>query len=256
MKQIITLISMALLAVSASAQVKAVDLGLSVKWGDRYIGAADVQTVGDYYAFGETETKTEYTLENYLYKDADFTKCVISVLFTTPTPAVKDVATEKLGKGWRLPTEAEFNELKNCSYETVQPYAKGQPGIVKIIGKNNNSISICATGYINKSSYTSRYTRACFYLNAFNKQYTGAYSVKYASCDFSFTKCEGIDISYSQDAYDGMCILPVYDESASGISDVTVDAQAQSSVCKYVKDGKLVIEKNGKQYNVAGVQLK
>jgi len=46
----------------------------------------------------------------------------------------------------------------------------------------------------------------------------------------------------------------IYDPAVTdGISDVTVDAEAP---CKVMKDGKLVITKNGKAYNVSGVEVK
>ncbi len=42
-----------------------VNLGLSVKWSIRNIGALLPEEFGDYYAWGETEPKTEYTWSNY-----------------------------------------------------------------------------------------------------------------------------------------------------------------------------------------------
>lgn len=47
------------------AEITAIDLGLSVKWADRNIGASAPQQSGDYYAWGETETKREYSAQNY-----------------------------------------------------------------------------------------------------------------------------------------------------------------------------------------------
>lgn len=45
---------------------EAVDLGLSVKWATCNIGASNPEEYGDYFAFGETEPKDEYTEENYM----------------------------------------------------------------------------------------------------------------------------------------------------------------------------------------------
>ena len=45
---------------------EAVDLGLSVKWAAYNIGASNPEEYGDYFAFGETEPKDEYTEENYM----------------------------------------------------------------------------------------------------------------------------------------------------------------------------------------------
>ena len=48
---------------------EAVDLGLSVKWASFNLGASKPEEYGDYYAWGETEVKDEYTVENYSYHD-------------------------------------------------------------------------------------------------------------------------------------------------------------------------------------------
>ena len=48
---------------------EAVDLGLSVKWATCNVGAESPEEYGGYYAWGETEEKSSYTLENYNYYD-------------------------------------------------------------------------------------------------------------------------------------------------------------------------------------------
>ena len=47
-----------------------VDLGLSVKWATMNVGATSPEGYGDYYAWGETETKSSYTLNNYKWYDS------------------------------------------------------------------------------------------------------------------------------------------------------------------------------------------
>ena len=42
-----------------------VDLGLSVKWATKNVGASSPSDYGGYYAWGETETKSSYDLSNY-----------------------------------------------------------------------------------------------------------------------------------------------------------------------------------------------
>ncbi|MGM9816741.1 MAG: hypothetical protein ACI304_06750, partial [Lepagella sp.] len=41
-----------------------VDLGLSVKWATKNVGATSPSDYGDYYAWGETSTKSSYTEDN------------------------------------------------------------------------------------------------------------------------------------------------------------------------------------------------
>ena len=44
---------------------EAVDMGLSVKWASFDLGASKPEEYGDYYAWGETETKDDYSWASY-----------------------------------------------------------------------------------------------------------------------------------------------------------------------------------------------
>lgn len=44
-----------------------VDLGLSVKWATCNVGANTPEEFGDYFAWGETAPKSEYTWSSYTY---------------------------------------------------------------------------------------------------------------------------------------------------------------------------------------------
>ena len=50
---------------STTTSIKAVDMGLSVKWANINLGATAIEGYGDYYAWGETETKTNYSWSTY-----------------------------------------------------------------------------------------------------------------------------------------------------------------------------------------------
>ena len=109
----------------------AVDLGLSVMFADRNVGAKNVEDLGTLYAWAETETKTEFTLENYF--DRDFTKVTADISGTE-----FDVATTKWGRPWRMMSWEEVNEIKQkCTLETTT-----QNGVMgmRITGPNGNSI--------------------------------------------------------------------------------------------------------------------
>ncbi len=71
MKQIITILLSLTYALTAGAQ-HAVDLGLSVNWADRNIGANRPEEAGIYVAWGELEHKDTYTLDNYRFGDGNF----------------------------------------------------------------------------------------------------------------------------------------------------------------------------------------
>lgn len=53
------------------SETEGIDLGLSVKWSDRNLGAVSIEQVGDAYAWGETEIKTNYSWENYKFGSYD-----------------------------------------------------------------------------------------------------------------------------------------------------------------------------------------
>lgn len=122
-----------------------VDLGLSVRWATANVGANTPSGVGGFYAWGETSTKSEYWRENYSYCSAsgyDFN-------YFNPLADIcgtqYDVATKKLGDGWRMPTLAEANELiTKCTWtrEDVDGVK-----VYRVTGPNGNSIIIPITSW-------------------------------------------------------------------------------------------------------------
>ena len=115
-----------------------VDLGLSVKWATCNVGASSPEEYGDYYAGGETSTKSSYDEDNC----ATWNKSIGDIKGTS-----RDVARVKWGSPWRMPTDAEFDELldsKNCTWTwTTQGGHKGYKVTSK---KNGNSIFLPAAG--------------------------------------------------------------------------------------------------------------
>ena len=114
-----------------------VDLGLSVKWADRNIGALSSSAYGEYFAWGETETKDEYTTETSITYGVEMDDIA--------GDAEYDAATANWGSKWRMPTEDEFEELlENCSW--VWTSRNGFNGYL-VTGPNTNSIFLPAAGY-------------------------------------------------------------------------------------------------------------
>ena len=125
-----------------------VDLGLSVKWATKNVGADRPSDYGDYFAWGETETKSSYYWSNCFdcldstgdswgtYKIGGQTRIAPS--------SGHDTARENWGGTWRMPTNAEFEELlKKCTWTwTSQGGHKGY----KVTGPNGNSIFLPAAG--------------------------------------------------------------------------------------------------------------
>ena len=105
-----------------------VDLGLSVKWATCNVGANVPYEYGDYYAWGETETKNNYDWSTYRYcmgRDSTMTKyCNFSyggyngfMDNKTNLDLDDDVAHVKWGGNWRMPTSIEQEELRDqCTW--------------------------------------------------------------------------------------------------------------------------------------------
>ncbi len=120
---------------------ESVDLGLSVKWASCNLGATKPEQYGNYYAWGETSPKTQYSEDNYSYYNKSTTN-YIDIGYDIKGTAY-DAATVNLGKGWRMPTKAEMAELVDkCVWEWKQ--INGINGY--LITGNGNSIFMPAAG--------------------------------------------------------------------------------------------------------------
>ena len=126
----------------------AVDLGLSVKWAAWNVGATAPEEYGDYYAWGEVETKVDYTEGNYKFMYLDSYNCVEYSLpggLNDISGTEYDAATINMGKEWRMPTKLELVELNDASTAVWTTY-KGVDGM-RIIGPNGNSIFLPSGGF-------------------------------------------------------------------------------------------------------------
>ena len=150
--------------------VQAVDLGLSVKWASCNLGADSVEGEGDYYAWGETKTKSRYTWENYRLRaggsidndDITYTKYNTidkrgEVDNKTILEECDDVAHLKWGGSWHIPTQQEFCELldtNNCKWSWItQKGVEGFKVTSKKPGYTDKSIFLPATGLFDAYYY-------------------------------------------------------------------------------------------------------
>ena len=111
---------------------EAVDLGLSVLWADRNIGAEDAMRVGYHFAWGETNPRPKDTFaeRNYVFE---------KIYAPMKLTGQYDAANVLLGNGWRMPTKEECLELSSLEVETIKD--DGVPVGIKLTG-NGNSITI------------------------------------------------------------------------------------------------------------------
>ncbi len=135
--------------------VEWVDLGLpsGMLWASQNVGASRPEDYGNYYAWGETTTKSTYTDANYRFGSyGAYTKYCYSGwglngFFdnkTTLDPA-DDAATANMGDGARTPTYAEWQELisHTTSTWTTRNGVKGR----LFTAQNGKSIFLPAAGY-------------------------------------------------------------------------------------------------------------
>ena len=121
-----------------------VDLGLpsGTKWATCNIGASSPSDYGDYFAWGETTTKSGYAKAN--------SKTYKINIGDISNNSKYDAASAKWGGSWRLPTETEWVELnEKCKWTwTTQGGHKGY----NVTGPNGKSIFLPAAGSRDKSS--------------------------------------------------------------------------------------------------------
>ncbi len=110
-----------------------VDLGLSVCWATCNVGANDIYDEGEFIAWGEMKSKSEYSWESYKFfynSRASLSKYSEGTAYTLE-PA-DDAAHVRWGGTWRMPSANEWQELiENCTWTYVDednqaPYFKVQ----------------------------------------------------------------------------------------------------------------------------------
>lgn len=121
-----------------------IDLGLpsGTKWACCNVGASAPEGYGGYYAWGETEEKSNYTWSTYSYCNGSYDTCYD--IGSNISGTSYDVACVKWGGSWRMPTYTQMCELiDNCtSTWTTQNGVYGQ----LVTGSNGNSIFLPAAG--------------------------------------------------------------------------------------------------------------
>ena len=134
-----------------------VDLGLpsGLLWATCNVGANNPEDYGDYFAWGETQPKDTYDWSTYQYcngSEYTLTKyCSISGHgyngftddLTTLLPE-DDAATANWGGNWRMPTQAEFQELLD-NMTVTWTTQNGVEGML-FVATNGNSLFLPAAG--------------------------------------------------------------------------------------------------------------
>ena len=172
-----------------------VDLGLpsGVKWATCNVGASSAEDYGDYFAWGETSPKAEYTWENSVTYGEQMSDISGNAQY--------DAATANWGGSWRMPTKEQMEELfEHCEWEWTQ--VNGVNG-AKVIGPNGSCIFLPAAGYrLGSSLYIVGDYGHCWSSTPYDDDYGNlAYGL-----DFNLGY-EGVYWNYNR--YDGLTVRPI-----------------------------------------------
>ena len=145
-----------------------VDLGLTsgTLWATMNVGATKPEEYGDYFAWGETSTKLVYLWRTYKFGDYNkLTKyCTDSEYGTvdniTELEPSDDAAYVNWGSKWRMPTKAQFDELRSeCDWKWTSK--NGVNGFLVSSKRNSATLFLPAAGGDDsgKGSYGWYWTR-------------------------------------------------------------------------------------------------
>ena len=182
-----------------------VDLGLSVKWADRNLGASSSYEYGDYFAWGETKSKATYYWDNYKFT-TDKAFCDESYSANEWLKPEDDAATAALGAGWRMPTYDEMCELvSKCMWERVM---RNGVNCYKVTSKvNGNCIYLPLAGF-KKDAKLERQNRRGYYWASERSMYSNTCG-NYLNL-FSLENDRGIMVAMRY-RNQGLSVRPVYD---------------------------------------------
>ena len=182
----------------------AVDLGLSVLWAKRNVGASSESDFGGLYGWADPSGEnTSYDVMG----DDGYTW--VSSLYGGPSPVTNisgtsyDIATMKWGGKWRMPTQQEMVELiDNCQWTPT--YKDGVPGML-VTADSGNSIFLPAAGDRFGTSRRDTGQRGYYWTSTLNtEQRRNAYRL-----DFGLQADDYDWNSYAR--YIGICVRPVMD---------------------------------------------
>jgi biopolymer transport protein ExbD len=150
-----------------------IDLGLpsGTKWACCNVGASTPEGYGNYYAWGETSPKSVYDWDTYQYGyynyDGDYSHLVN--IGSDIAGTGYDAATANWGSPWRMPSQAQIEELLNntTSTWTTQNGVNGR----KFTGSNGGTVFLPAAGYRDNSGLYRAGSRGNYWSSALTEGY-------------------------------------------------------------------------------------
>lgn len=163
--------------------LKAVDLGLSVKWASFNMGATTPTESGGLYFWGDASNSGVFP--NYIAPNVE------NICGTE-----HDIARVSWGDTWRMPNQQEQEELIfNCFWtRTVVNGVKG----MRITGLNGNSIFLPPTGYIIANSGRNEDYNGYYWVGETYKDDNGNYAYVYYFNEQSYYYNGGYSRNYAK----------------------------------------------------------
>ena len=198
-----------------------VDLGGGVKWATCNLGAAYPADPGNYYAWGETAPKDDYSMIKYFDRDPASGEYPIFKKYSagkkTELAPEDDAATVNWGGPWRIATVAEWQWLKdNCTWvkkTIVHGYA--HDGVLITSNINGNSIFLPGAGFRPGTDSPHETPVVGYYwtcaLQADSPYSASAYMMRFYA-DYDDVDPSVINYSYAVSGYlrfDGLTVRPV-----------------------------------------------
>ena len=142
---------------------------------------ANTDDYGDYFAWGETEDKTDYSWSTYKFGSSEsgpFSKYNDTDKKTALDPE-DDVAHVKLGGKWRMPTQEEWDALREqCKFGVYNGEVTGY----LITGPNGNTILLPFPGFGDGSQREGVKDVGYYWSSSFSPEYPG-YSASFFFSD-------------------------------------------------------------------------
>lgn len=189
-------------------KMELVDLGLSVKWANKNLGALTAERPGQLLSWGELAKKSSYFNNYYEYYNSYYSYQDIG---SDISSTQYDAAYSQSGGKYRMPTRAEMQELiDRCTI--TNEIVNGVDGF-RVTGPNGNSIFMPASGYKYYNDYLfasddSHNNRCGFY---WTSEPYGGNTSRYAYSLVLGT--DGIRIINNSYRFAGLAIRPVENRS-------------------------------------------
>ena len=177
-----------------------IDLGLpsGLLWATHNLGASVPEEFGNYYAWGETSTKNDYTLYTYIWYDKKndiITKYYNSSGSQSNLELSDDAAFVEWGDNWHIPTNADWEELlnnDNCIWEWTNQ--NNMDGCKVTSRSNGNSLFLPAAGYYSGEELLHAGEDGLYWTSSSNQENAWYMDLKKLSTKNTNNRCLGFTI--------------------------------------------------------------